>query len=64
MENLGTRDFLLFPIAMTTYIHLGCNDHAYDKAKRYVALMSHLSVHDRLDNVEQLKFVLAPVRDQ
>jgi hypothetical protein len=26
--------------------------------------MSHLSVHDRLDNVEQLKFVLALVRDQ
>jgi hypothetical protein len=26
--------------------------------------MSHLSVHDRLNNVDQLKFVLALVRDQ
>jgi hypothetical protein len=58
MKTLGTRDLLPFPIAAVC-IHLGCTDHAYDKAKRGAAPMAHLSVHKRLDNADQLNLVLS-----
>jgi hypothetical protein len=62
MKTLGTRDLLPFPIAAAC-IHLGCTDHAYDKAKRGAAPMAHLSVRKGLDNADQLNLVLSLVRE-